>query len=257
MRVPKLCAAPPFQRETRFATSNDQDRMLLAEKAPQIGGDPILDTELGAVSLTAVNSYIRAMTTGTVRTTSSERSGARSRLYWLDIDVNFKDIMRQQRIISNHQISRVSPPSLQYSILTGVGTVANALSVGEEATTFNSFKVDVAAFIQTNEIFEAAELNRSAKMIWNDVDVQSPRLEIYVQPKMLRHLVELYVTKRIDMIIISMKIAVMPQPTADTGPGYELLPVLDTDQRLYFRRTQCELLSVHASLASEKSARQS
>jgi hypothetical protein len=231
--------------------------VFLAEKAPQIGDDPILDTKLGVVSLTDVNSYIRAMTTGTVRTTSSEGSDARSRLYWLDIDVNFKDIIRQQRMSSNHQISRLLPPSLQYSILTGVGTVANALSVGEDATTFNRFKVDVAAFIQTNEIFEAAELNRSAKMIWNDVDVQSPRLEIYVQPKMLRHLVELYVTKRIDTIIMSMKIAVTRQPMADSGPGSELLPVLDTDQRLFFRRTQCELLSVHASLAHQSGSRQS
>jgi hypothetical protein len=197
------------------------------------------------------------MTTGTVRTTSSEGSDARSRLYWLDIDVNFKDIIRQQRMSSNHQITRLLPPSLQYSILTGVGTVANALSVGEDATTFNRFKVDVAAFIQTNEIFEAAELNRSAKMIWNDVDVQSPRLEIYVQPKMLRHLVELYVTKRIDTIIMSMKIAVTRQPMADSGPGSELLPVLDTDQRLFFRRTQCELLSVHASLAHQSGSGQS
>jgi hypothetical protein len=231
--------------------------VFLAETAPQIGEDPILDTKLGVVSLTDVNSYIRAMTTGTVRTTSSEGSDARSRLYWLDIDVNFKDIIRQQRMSSHHQISRLLPPSLQYSILTGVGTVANALSVGEDATTFNRFKVDVAAFIQTNEIFEAAELNRSAKMIWNDVDVQSPRLEIYVQPKMLRHLVELYVTKRIDTIIMSMKIAVTRQPMADSGPGSELLPVLDTDQRLFFRRTQCELLSVHASLAHQSGSRQS
>ena len=45
-------------------------------------------------------------------------------------------------------------------------------------------------------------------MIWNEVDVRSPRLEIHVQTKMLRHLVELYVTKRIDTILMSMKIAV-------------------------------------------------
>ena len=67
---------------------------------------------------------------------------------------------------------------------------------GIATTTFNRFEVDVAAFIQTDEYFEPAELNRSAKMIWNDVDVEAPRLEIYVQPKMLRHLVELYVTQK-------------------------------------------------------------
>ena len=53
-------------------------------------------------------------------------------------------------------------------------------------------------------------------MIWNEVDVRSPRLEIYVQTKMLRHLVELYVTKRIDAIILSMKIAVERQVVIDT-----------------------------------------
>jgi hypothetical protein len=196
------------------------------------------------------------MATEPSRTTSPrERPGSRSRLYWLDIDVNFNDIMRQQRIITNDQIARLPPSSLQYSVLNGIGTVANALSVGESATTFNRFEVDVAAFVQTNENFAPVELNRSAKMIWNDMDVQAPRLEIYVQPKMLRHLVELYVSRRIDTVIMSMKIAVTRQPMSDTGLGSELLPVLDGDDRLYFRRTQCELLSVHASLARERPGR--
>ncbi len=197
------------------------------------------------------------MATGTVGTSFRERPASRSRLYWLDIDVRFNDIMPQPRMMTNEQISRSPPSSLQYSILNGVGTVANALSVRDGATTFSKFEVDVAAFSRTDETFEPAELSRSAKMIWNDVDVQSPRLEIYVQPKMLRHLVELYITKRIDTVIMSMKIAVTRQPIGDIGRGSELLPLLDSDGRLYFRRTQCELLSVQASLAHERVSRQS
>ena len=92
-------------------------------------------------------------------------------------------------------------------------------------------------------------------MIWNEVDVRSPRLEIYVQTKMLRHLVELYVTKRIDTVAMSMKIAVERQPFIDTSADSELLPLLDKDGHLYFRRTQCELLSVNAALAHERSRR--
>jgi hypothetical protein len=197
------------------------------------------------------------MATGTIRTSSRERPDSRSRLYWLDIDVTFNDIMRQQQMMPYDQIGGFPPSSLQYSFLNGVGTVANALSVGDSTTTFNRFEVDVAAFVQTDEYFEPAELNRSAKMIWNDVDVEAPRLEIYVQPKMLRHLVELYVTKRIDTVIMSMKIAVTRQPIADASRGSHLLPLLDRDGRLYFRRTQCELLSVQASLADERASRQS
>jgi hypothetical protein len=197
------------------------------------------------------------MATGTVRTSFRERPDSRSRLYWLDIDVTFSDIIRQQRIISSRDIAHLLPSSLEYSVLSGIGTVANALSVGDSGTSFNRFEVDVAAFVQTDEYFEPYELHRSAKMIWNDVDVQFPRLEIHVQPKMLRHLVELYVTKRIDTVTMSMKIAVTRQPIADRSSGFELLPLLDQDGRLYFRGTQSELLSVRASLAHERARRRS
>jgi hypothetical protein len=197
------------------------------------------------------------MANETVRISPRARPDARSKLYWLDIDVTFNNIMRQDRIVPKRQIAPLPLSSLQYSILNGVGIVENALTVGNSDTTFNQFEVDVAAFVQTDETFEAAEVNRSAKMIWNDLDVEAPRLEIYVQPKMLRHLVELYLTKRIDTVIMSMKIAITRQPISSAaGPGSDL-PLLDRDGRLYFRRTQCELLSVQASLANEHPNRRS
>ena len=204
----------------------------------------------------STNSYIRAMATETVRISPRARPDARSKLYWLDIDVTFDNIMRQDRIVPTRQIAPLPFTPLQYSILNGVGIVENALTVGNSDTTFNQFEVDVAAFVQTDETFEASEVNRSAKMIWNDLDVEAPRLEIYVQPKMLRHLVELYLTKRIDTVIMSMKIAITRQPIGSVGPGSDL-PLLDRDGRLYFRRTQCELLSVQASLANEHPSRRS
>src|SRR5271156_412699 len=195
------------------------------------------------------------MTNSAGHTSFRERPDPRSKLYWLDIDVTFNDILRQQRMIPGDSIDRLPPSSLQYSVLHGVGTVANALSVGDRAKTFDRFAVDVAAFLQTDENLAPYELHRSARMIWNEVDVRSPRLQIYVQTKMLRHLVELYVTKRINTIIMSMKIAIVRQIMADAGPESELLPVLDKDGRLYFRRTQCELLSVQASLVHDRAWR--
>jgi len=192
------------------------------------------------------------MTNSAGHTSFRERPDPRSKLYWLDIDVTFNDIFRQQRMLPGDSIVRLPPSPLQYSVLHGVGTVANALSVGDRAKTFDRFAVDVAAFIRSDENFAPAEDHRSAKMIWNEVDVRSPRLQIYVQTKTLRHLVELYVTKRIDIVIMSMKIAIERQIIVDTGPNSDLLPVLDGDGRLYFRRTQCELLSVQTFLASDR-----
>jgi hypothetical protein len=158
-------------------------------------------------------------------------------------------------MLNSNLAVRRPPLSLQYSVLRGVGTVANALSVGERGTTFDHFGVDVAAFVQTDDYHAFSEQQRSAKMIWNEIDARSPRLEIYVRTKMLGHLVELYVTKRIDTVVMSMKIAVMRHAALNEGSRSELLPLLDKDGHLYFRRTQCELLSVHASLARERELR--
>ena len=192
------------------------------------------------------------MATGAGHTSFRERIDPRSKLYWLDIDVTFNDIVRQQ--IGG--VSRGPPASFQYSSLHGVGAVANALSVGDRARIFDRFAVDVAAFTQTDEDFDPSYRHRSAKMIWNEVDVRRPRLQIYVQNKMLRHLVELYVTKRIDTVVMSMKIEIVRQIAAGLSSNEDLLPVLDKDGRLYFRRTQCELLSVQAYLLHERAWRE-
>jgi len=188
------------------------------------------------------------MATGTSRTLFRERPDSRSKMYWLDVNVTFNHITRQQQIISSRIIVLGLPSSLRHSVLHGVGTVANALSVGDKTTAFDRFQVDVAALVQTEDNFGLPERNRSARMVWNEVDIRSPRLEIYVQTTMLRHLVELYVTKRIDTVIMSMKIAVDLQAIIDTSAGSALLPLLDEQGHLYFRRTQCELLSVQAHL---------
>lgn len=190
------------------------------------------------------------MAPGTRRALFHEEPDSRSKLYWLDIDVVFNDITRQQQMISSRTVVR-QHSSFQYSILHGVGTVANALTVGDKTSTFERFRADVAALVETEGDFGLSDLHRSARMVWNEVDVRSPRLEIYVQAKMLRRLVELYVTKRVDTVVMSMKIAVERQDTIDTSAESGLLPLLDKDGHLYFRRTQCELLSVHASLDRE------
>lgn len=196
------------------------------------------------------------MATGANTTLPRERDDSQSKQYWFDIDVNFDDITRQLKLIRNYIVVGRPQSRSQYSVLHGVGTVANALTVGDTAKSFDRFKVDVAALAATpDDEFGFADLSRSARMVWNEVDVYAPRLQIHVQTKMLRHLVELYVTKRIDTILMSMKIEVERQTFVQMTPNSELLPVLDDGGRLYFRRTHCELLSVRASLARERKAK--
>jgi len=197
---------------------------------------------------------MQTMATGARSALLGEGLDPRPKLYWLDIDVNFHEIVRQQRMILPN-VPQPASSLTQHSVLQGVGTVANALSVGEKSATFRRFEVAVAALAQNEE--NVVHLHRSARMIWIEVDVRWPRLEIYVQTKILRHLVELYVTKRIDTVIMSIKIAVVADTIGDTSRGSRLLPILSEDGHLYFRRTECELLAVHASLARERAWRQS
>ena len=129
------------------------------------------------------------------------------------------------------------------------------MAVVEKEINFDHFVADVMAFAETGDDLPNPEIHRSAKMIWSEADLKSPRLEIYIQNNMLRHLVELYVTKRIDIVKMSMKIAVIEWPVAGAGPVDEILPLLYKDGHLYFRSAQCELLSVRASIERENGER--
>ena len=170
-----------------------------------------------------------------------------SKLYWLNIELNINNILFRQRAMQNNLLVHPRPLTLEYCVLQGVGAVENALTVGEKGTDFDHFLVDLASFIENEESYP--EARPSARMIWSEADPRSPRLEIYIWNNMLRHLVELYVTKRIDKVAMFMQIAVIAEPFANTGARPEIMPLLDRTGHLYFRHTQCELLSVFTSLA--------
>src|SRR5260370_18807891 len=148
-----------------------------------------------------------------------------SKLYWLNVGLNINDIIRLQRTIPNSLVIRPRPSSLQYCVLRGIGTAENVVTVGEKGTDFDHFAVDVAPFVQTEENSPTPELHRSAKMIWSEVDPSSARLEIYIRNNMLRHLVELYVTKRVYTVKMFIKIAVTESSIADTNTLAEIFPL--------------------------------
>jgi hypothetical protein len=182
------------------------------------------------------------------------RTDPSSKLYWLNIELKIADIFFRQQVIQSNILVHPRPLILQYCVLHGIGAVANALTVGAKGTDFDHFVVDVASFTQNEENY--LEARQSTRMFWSEADPRSPRLEIYISNNMLRHLVELYVTKRIDKVAMFMQIAVIAEPFANIGTSSEILPLLDQTGHLYFRHTQCELLSVFASLANTRAKAQ-
>jgi len=138
--------------------------------------------------------------------------------------------------------------SLEYCVLEGVGAVANAVTVGQEAMDIDQFVVHIAGCDEDEDDRPSFELRPSARMVWKHLEGRAPRSELYISNNLLRHLVELYVTKRIDRVQLSIQIAVI----GENGHGGEAppdgVPLLGEAGHLHFRRTQCELLSVYTSL---------
>ncbi len=176
------------------------------------------------------------------------RTAGYSRLYWLDVDVTLRDIFFRQRAVQSRIIRLQQSSSLEYCVLEGVGAVANALSVGQGGIDFDRFMVYISGYYDEEEYSLSYELRPPARMIWDKTDDRPPRLEIHIPRIISRRLIELYVTKRIDNVKLSMQIAVAGDQMGDANNPTERFPLLSEAEHLAFPRVQCELLSVYTSI---------
>ena len=184
---------------------------------------------------------------------SDLRTSRYSRLYWLDIDVMLQDIFFRQLAAQNNVIRLQQSSCPEYSVLEGVGAVANALTVGKDGVDFDQFIVNIATYYHDQGLSAGHDFGSAAKMIWNKSDDCSPRLDIYIPKNISRHLTELYVTKRIDTVKLSVQMGVTGNQAEDNGQP-EGFPLLNEAEQLYFRRVQCELLSVYTSIGKSAAA---
>lgn len=173
---------------------------------------------------------------------------AASKLYWLSIDVGISEITFRHSVAPRPGGAHRDAVVIERCVLHGSGRVANALTVGEKGADFDHFLVEIDSASETDQDPLQASAP-SAKMIWSDVDSPAARVEIFIPAATFRHLVELYVTKRIDRVAMFLQIAVAGAPGPEPTPPPALFPLLDPAGRLSFRQTQCELLSVYTTLA--------
>ncbi len=183
--------------------------------------------------------------------TNSLRADRYSKLYWLDIDVVLQSIFYRQRRGPARIRGYRQPSSVEYCGLEGIGAVANRLNVGQEQTDIDRFSVHIAPYVvEDEEHHRSIVLRPSANLVWNNSNEHSPRSDIYIPNKLSRHLVELYVTKRIDRVQLSIQIAIIGDHRGNLDALPDGFPLLGDAGHLHFRRTQCELLSVYTSLAN-------
>ncbi len=170
------------------------------------------------------------------------------KVWWLQVDVVLRDIFVRQRTERNRLVGHQQPLPLEYCVLEGVGAVTNRFRVGQEGESFDRFTFEIAGYIDDEEDLLTFDFRPSTKMIWNNTNDRSPRLDIYIPNNLLQRLVELYVTKRIDGVQLHTQITVIGEEIGNLDSFPEGFPLLGDADRLYFRRAQCGLLSVITSL---------
>src|SRR5579871_3726104 len=169
-----------------------------------------------------------------------------SRLYWLNIDVRLREIFYRQR----RRRDDILPGPTDFCVLEGLGEVANALTVTQHGIDFDRFIVDISGEASEEDETGASEVSsrQPSRMIWNKTSDEAPRLDVYIPDNLSRRLVELYVSKRIDRVELSMQMAVVGN-ARETGEGLpDSFPLLGDEERLLFRRVRCDLLSVYTSI---------
>jgi hypothetical protein len=171
------------------------------------------------------------------------------KLYWLHVDVMLRDTFVRQRLEQDRLIGLQRPLPVAYYVLEGVGAVVKRLRAGQEEDGFGRFVVEIAGYIDDEDLL-TFESRPSAKMVWNKTNDHSPSLNIYIKNNLLRRLIELYVTKRIDRVKLYTKIAVIREEIGSLDGFPEGFPLLGDADLLYFRHRQCGLFSVITSLGT-------
>ena len=176
------------------------------------------------------------------------KTGSYSKLYWLNIDIELRNVFFRLRSGRKRTINPAHLSNLEYCVLDGVGAVANALTVVNEGIDFDRFGVHISGYFESEDLNSDSEMRPPARMVWNKTDDRSPQLDVFIPNYLFRHLTELYVSKQIDRLQMAMLIAVSGNKSEDLDGIEEGFPLLGNSEHLFFRRVQCELLSVYTSL---------
>jgi hypothetical protein len=164
-------------------------------------------------------------------------------LSWLGIDVLLRDIFVRQQTDQNRLSAHWQGLPLEYCVLEGVGTVANSLNVDQEGEGLGHFIVEIAGYVEDGENRLTLQFYPSAILVWNKTNDRYPRLGIYIPNRLTRHLIELFVSKRIDRVELLTQIVTVGKGIGNLDRFPQNFPLLAGADR-----SPCGLLSVTTSL---------
>ncbi|MBV9289061.1 MAG: hypothetical protein JO288_14815 [Hyphomicrobiales bacterium] len=163
--------------------------------------------------------------------------------YWVDVDVALSGIVRQ-RVPSPLRLVGRQPISIfEDCILEGVGAVGFAPNETTGAAGENRFAVRISRNGEDHARQTRLEDYGACQVIWDQRGDRSWRSTMYISDFMLRHIVEFFVTKRIDSVRFSLQVNVFE----DAAKSVDSLDEWSQPAFLSDRHTRCRLLSIYTS----------
>jgi len=164
-------------------------------------------------------------------------------MYWVDVDVALNGIIRRQ-LPSPLKLAGAPLSLLESLVLEGVGAVGLApnQAIGSDK---NQFAVRISKHAETSAVRPEFGRPDACQVIWERRGERSWRSTIYLSNFVLRHIVEFFVTRRIDSVRLSIQVSKWENaPTEDADSSGKMWsgPDFQSDDH-----TRCRLLSVMTS----------
>ena len=164
--------------------------------------------------------------------------------YWVDVDVALSGIVHR-RLRSPFNLVRHQPLSIvEDCVLEGVGAVGvapNETNRGDK----NLFAVRISRKAEDPDGEPTFAHHADCQVIWDKRGDHSWQSNIYLSEFMLRHIVEFFVTKRIDSVRLSIHLSVWENASGgavEASRWRGIHPGFVSD-----RHTRCRLLSIYTS----------
>jgi hypothetical protein len=169
--------------------------------------------------------------------------------HWVDIDVELNGI-RHWRPSSRSKLYQDLPPfrRAEECLLEGVGVVGYEPKAGGGSSGDNRFAVRIGPDDDNASMDEIAfDLRSPCHVVWDQRADGSWQSDIYIRNQILRQIVELFVTKRIHNIRLSIQVGILRDRLGKLAFRSKHVPAPNVLDRLPDMRVHSRLMSVFAS----------
>jgi hypothetical protein len=169
--------------------------------------------------------------------------------HWVEMEVALNGIFHRRRSpLPKSQQYAPASRLIEECVLEGVGAVGYAPKAAEGGPDDKRFAVRIVSRHRGTSVDEIEFDERSpCHVVWDQRADGSWQSNISIPNHILRHIIEFFVTKRIDNIRLSIQVSVLKDQLTGLAFSSEQIPLPSGPDHLSALHTRCRLMSVYAS----------